>query len=62
MKQDLKFLEARLKELDKKIAEVNKRMPAHSVKTPIMTQLFELEDERDLIEKQIIQLKKDKDQ
>jgi hypothetical protein len=26
-----------------------------------MTQLFELEDERDLIEKQIIQLNKDKD-
>jgi hypothetical protein len=30
-------------------------MPAHSAKPPIMTQLFELEDERDLIEKQIIQ-------
>jgi hypothetical protein len=55
MQQDLKFLEDKLKELDKKIAEVNKRMPAHSVKPPIMTQLFELEDERDLIEKQIIQ-------
>jgi hypothetical protein len=37
-------------------------MPAHSIKPPIMMELFELEDERDLIEKQIIQLKKDKDE
>jgi len=58
MKHDLKLLEARLKELDKKIAEVKKRMPAHSIKPPIMMELFELEDERDAIEKQIIQLKK----
>ncbi len=58
MKHDLKLLEARLKELDKKIAEVKKRMPAHSIKPPIMMELFELEDERDAIENQIIQLKK----
>ena len=58
MKHDLKLLEARLKELDKKIAEIKKRMPAHSIKPPIMMELFELEDERDAIEKQIIQLKK----
>jgi len=58
MKHDLKLLEARLKGLDKKIAEVKKRMPAHSIKPPIMMELFELEDERDAIEKQIIQLKK----
>jgi hypothetical protein len=43
-------------------AEVKRRMPAHSIKPPIMMELFELEDERDLIEKQIIQLKKDKDE
>jgi hypothetical protein len=58
MKHDLKLLEARLKGLDKTIAEVKKRMPAHSIKPPIMMELFELEDERDAIEKQIIQLKK----
>ncbi len=44
---DKKKLEDKLKELDKKIAEVNKRMPAHSVKPPIMLELFALEDERD---------------
>ena len=58
MKHDLKLLEARLKELDKKIAEVKKRMPAHSIKPPIMMELFTLEDERDAVVKQIIQLKK----
>jgi hypothetical protein len=58
MKHDLKLLEARLKELDKKIAEVKKRMPAHSIKPPIMMELFELEDERDAIVKQIEELKK----
>ena len=47
MQDDLKLLESRLKELDKQIAEVNKRLPAHSVKPPIMAELFALEDERD---------------
>ncbi len=58
MQDDLKLLENKLKKLDEKIAEVNKRMPAHSVKPPIMMQLFELEDERDALAKQINQLKK----
>ena len=61
MKPDLKNLEDKLKELDKKIAEVKKRMPAHSIKPPIMMELFELEDERGLIKKQIIQLENRKD-
>ena len=61
MKPDLKDLEDMLKKLDKKIAEVKKRMPAHSIKPPIMMELFELEDERALIEKQIIQLENRKD-
>ena len=61
MKPDQKDLDEKLKELDEKIAEINKRMPAHSVKPPIMTELFELEDERDALEKQIIQLKKKPD-
>lgn len=52
-----KSLEDKLKELDEKIAEVNKRMPAHSVKPPIMMQLFALEDERDEILKQLDELK-----
>lgn len=58
MKSDLQALEKKLKELDERIAEVNQRMPAHSVKPPIMTQLFELEDERDALVKQIEKLKK----
>ena len=58
MNPDLKTLEDNLKALDEKIAEVNKRMPAHSVKPPIMTELFELEDKRDAIVKQIEELKK----
>ncbi len=61
MKPNLKDLEDKLKELDKKIAEVKKRMPAHSIKPPIMMELFELEDERGLIKKQIIQLENRKD-
>jgi chorismate mutase len=55
---NLKELKVKLKELDEKIAEVNKRMPAHSVKPPIMTELFELEDEREAVVKQINELKK----
>ena len=61
MKQDLKFLKNKLNELEKKIKDVKKRIPAHSIKPPIMMELFELEDERDLVEKQIIQLGKRKD-
>ena len=41
-KQELKD---KLAELEKKIRETEKRLPAHSVKPPIMTALFELEDE-----------------
>jgi hypothetical protein len=49
-KQDL---ENKLKELEEKIAEVNRRMPAHSAKPPLMMQLFALEDERDEILKKL---------
>lgn len=49
MKNDIKYLKSRLKKLDEKIAEVNKRFPAHSAKPPIMMELFELEDERDAV-------------
>ncbi len=58
MSPELEDLEKKLKEVDEKIAEVNKRMPAHSVKPPIMMQLFELEDEREALVKQIEELKK----
>ena len=62
MKPDLKGLENKRKKLDEKIEEVKKRMPAHSVKPPIMMELFELEDKRDALEKEIYQLKRGKDE
>lgn len=49
MKKDINSLKERLKELDEQIREVEKRLPAHSVKPPIMTELFKLEDEREAI-------------
>lgn len=41
--------EKKLKDVEEKIAEVKRRMPAHSVKPPIMTELIDLEDQRDEI-------------
>lgn len=43
----------RLKELEEAIEEVKKRLPAHSVKPPIMNELLELEDERDMLAEQV---------
>ena len=42
-------LENRLKQIDAQIRATEARLPAHSVKPPIMTALFELEDEREVI-------------
>ncbi|UCD80360.1 MAG: hypothetical protein JSW26_02710 [Desulfobacterales bacterium] len=42
-------LEKKLAELERKIKETEKRLPAHSVKPPIMTELFELEDEYEAV-------------
>ena len=49
MTKDIDSLKKRLKELDEQIKMVEKRLPAHSVKPTIMTELFELEDERDAL-------------
>jgi DNA repair exonuclease SbcCD ATPase subunit len=57
MKKDINALQTRLKRLDEKIRAVEKQLPAHSVKPPIMTQLFELEDERDAVFKELERLK-----
>ena len=57
MKKDINSLQMQLKELDKKISAVEKQLPAHSVKPPIMTQLFKLEDERDAVFKELKRLK-----
>ena len=42
-------IESRLRELEEQIAETRKRLPAHSVKPPVMMDLLALEDERDLL-------------
>jgi hypothetical protein len=39
-------LEKKLEEIERQIQETEKRLPAHSVKPPIMMELFELEDQR----------------
>ena len=54
----LESLRQKLANLEKEIVETQKRLPAHSVKPPVMHDLPALEDERDEISKQIEQLKK----
>lgn len=50
-------LKIRLKELEAEIAEARRRLPAHSVKPPVMHMLLDLEDEYDSIMQQIAALK-----
>ena len=47
--QEIEDLEKKLSALDAKIKDVEERLPAHGIKPPIMTELFELEDERDVV-------------
>ena len=42
-----------LEELEKKIEETERRMPAHSVQQPVMIDLFQLEEERENIMNQL---------
>ena len=56
--KSLPELQKRLKELEVEIAEAQRRLPAHSVKPPVMHMLLDLEDEYDTIMRQIAQLKK----
>jgi prefoldin subunit 5 len=55
---NIESLMQRLDQLDREIAETKKRLPAHSVKPPVMMDLMALEDEYDEVLKQIEQLKK----
>jgi len=50
-------LEEKLRALEIKIRETEKQLPAHSVKPPIMTALFELEDEYESVAAQLAALK-----
>ena len=56
MTEDVEAIKKRLKELEAAIAEVRGRMPAHSVKPPIMHQLLELEDEYESLQEKIKKL------
>jgi hypothetical protein len=47
MDDTLEVINSRLNEIEKEIAETRKRLPAHSIKPPVMMELLELEDERD---------------
>lgn len=49
-------MKKRLQELDEEIRETKRRLPAHSVKPPVMMDLLALEDEYDLLLKQIREL------
>jgi hypothetical protein len=53
----LDTLKKRLREIDEEITETKKRLPAHSVKPPVMMDLLALEDEYDELLKQIEELK-----
>lgn len=50
-------LKKRLADLEEEIKETKQRLPAHSVKPPVMMDLLALEDEYDDILRQIQELK-----
>lgn len=47
LEQSPEAVERRLRELEKEIAEVRERLPAHSVQPAAMMILLDLEDQRD---------------
>jgi len=51
-------LQKRLADLEAEIAEAKRRLPAHSVKPPVMQMLLDLEDEYVSVMQQIAALKK----
>lgn len=57
MANQIQEFEKKLVELEQKIRETEKRLPAHSVKPPIMTELFELEDEYEKLTVKLRELK-----
>ena len=57
--ETIEALKQRLAELEKEIAETQKRLPAHSVKPPVMMDLLALEDEYDEILRKIMKFKQE---
>lgn len=48
-RKELEKIKKRMAELEVLISETKKRLPAHSVKPPVMLDLLEYEDEYDLL-------------
>jgi flagellar hook-associated protein FlgK len=57
MNTQIQSLSNQLQKLEKRIAEVEARLPAHSAKPTIMHELFDLEDERDQLLAEISELR-----
>lgn len=53
MTSEIDQIKERLLRLEEEIAETLRRLPAHSVKPPVMLDLLQLEDERDLLLRKI---------
>jgi hypothetical protein len=59
MKLSVDELKKRLSELEEEIEETKRRLPAHSVKPPVMMDLLALEDEYDDVLEQIRKAKEE---
>lgn len=57
--ESIQALQSRLAELELKIAETEDRLPAHSIKPPVMLDLLALEDERDDLLQRLKQMQQD---
>ncbi|MBA3028228.1 MAG: hypothetical protein FP816_05340 [Desulfobacteraceae bacterium] len=57
---EINKIQTRMAELEELIEETKKRLPAHSVKPPVMMDLLELEDEYDVLLKKLNELKSGK--
>ena len=56
-KTEIDILTKRLAALEAEISETEKRLPAHSIKPPVMHDLLALEDERDTVLAEINRLR-----
>jgi len=56
MNFEIDQVKRRLQKLDEEIAKTVLRLPAHSIKPPVMMVLLELEDERDMLLKKLGEL------